>query len=438
MVIGGRKSIDGGGSRQAGGIRGCRSRDGCRRRPRRGPAAARPTRAGRGAGAAPRASAAPASGRCRRATSSSAIDGVRRLGPVRDADPGQPARPLEQLPDRRRRDPVRAAAAAVLDDPVGRVELVDRRVHPDRAPARADPEAGAGADAGGLDPGQVEAGEEVVGERRAAGRGRRSPRTPPPWGRRSRSRRLPGPSRRESIPPGGTVSKVRQTRSESAAVWTGARYDHHKSPEGESIFTQYPPNEGSEASKRGRSRRRHLLLHRLRLPPLAARGGRPARLPRLRRLLLRPRLDLRVDAGARRRTTAEFAGRARGRLARLAGRGAGDAAGRRPLRSRSARTKARSRSSRSRRAGPGSGRSAAADLRLDDPSVSRRHALIVSEGPKALRVLDDRSLNGVHLNGELIEWARLVDGDELAIGRYRLFVARSLSSAPPDFRHRGP
>ncbi len=68
------------------------------------------------------------------------------------------------------------------------------------------------------------------------------------------------------------------------------------------------------------------------------------------------------------------------------------------------------------------GRSAVADVRLDDPSVSRRHALIVSELPDALRVLDDRSLNGVHLNGELVEWARLADGDELAIGRYRLFV----------------
>jgi hypothetical protein len=68
------------------------------------------------------------------------------------------------------------------------------------------------------------------------------------------------------------------------------------------------------------------------------------------------------------------------------------------------------------------GRSAAADLRLDDPSVSRRHALIVSERPKALRVLDDRSLNGVRVNGELIEWARLGDGDELVVGRYRLLV----------------
>jgi hypothetical protein len=68
------------------------------------------------------------------------------------------------------------------------------------------------------------------------------------------------------------------------------------------------------------------------------------------------------------------------------------------------------------------GRSAAADLRLDDPSVSRRHALIVSERPKSLRVLDDRSLNGVHLNGEPVEWARLGDGDELTIGKYSLFA----------------
>jgi hypothetical protein len=68
------------------------------------------------------------------------------------------------------------------------------------------------------------------------------------------------------------------------------------------------------------------------------------------------------------------------------------------------------------------GRSASADIRLDDPSVSRRHALIVSEQPDSLRVLDDRSLNGVFLNGEIVEWGRLEDGDELAIGRFRLFA----------------
>ncbi|HKT82698.1 MAG TPA: FHA domain-containing protein [Solirubrobacterales bacterium] len=68
------------------------------------------------------------------------------------------------------------------------------------------------------------------------------------------------------------------------------------------------------------------------------------------------------------------------------------------------------------------GRSATADIRLDDPSVSRRHALIVSEKPDSLRVLDDRSLNGVFLNGNIVDWGRLSDGDELAIGRFRLFA----------------
>lgn len=68
------------------------------------------------------------------------------------------------------------------------------------------------------------------------------------------------------------------------------------------------------------------------------------------------------------------------------------------------------------------GRSVSADLRLDDPSVSRRHALIVSEAGEPLRVLDDRSLNGVFVNGDSVEWGRLADGDELTIGRYRLFA----------------
>ncbi len=68
------------------------------------------------------------------------------------------------------------------------------------------------------------------------------------------------------------------------------------------------------------------------------------------------------------------------------------------------------------------GRSVTADIRLDHPSVSRRHALVISEQPNSLRVLDDRSLNGVFLNGEVVEWGRLRDGDELTIGRYRLFA----------------
>ena len=65
------------------------------------------------------------------------------------------------------------------------------------------------------------------------------------------------------------------------------------------------------------------------------------------------------------------------------------------------------------------GRSLAADVRFDDPTVSRRHALIVRQ-PDGVRVLDDRSLNGVFVNGARIDGKTLEDGDEILVGRYRL------------------
>ncbi|TMK98092.1 MAG: FHA domain-containing protein [Actinobacteria bacterium] len=65
------------------------------------------------------------------------------------------------------------------------------------------------------------------------------------------------------------------------------------------------------------------------------------------------------------------------------------------------------------------GRSLAADVRFDDPTVSRRHALIVRQ-PDGVRVLDDRSLNGVFVNGDRVEGQALKDGDEIVVGRYSL------------------
>ena len=71
------------------------------------------------------------------------------------------------------------------------------------------------------------------------------------------------------------------------------------------------------------------------------------------------------------------------------------------------------------------GRSGSADIQLDDATVSRRHALIVLTAEDELRALDDRSLNGLFINGERVEWAPLADGDELEIGRYRLYVIQT-------------
>jgi FHA domain/Zinc-ribbon containing domain len=66
------------------------------------------------------------------------------------------------------------------------------------------------------------------------------------------------------------------------------------------------------------------------------------------------------------------------------------------------------------------GRSLSAHIRFDDPTVSRRHAIIVRQNGET-RVLDDRSLNGVFLNGDRVEWGMLEDGDEVVIGRHHLY-----------------
>jgi predicted nucleic acid-binding Zn-ribbon protein len=73
------------------------------------------------------------------------------------------------------------------------------------------------------------------------------------------------------------------------------------------------------------------------------------------------------------------------------------------------------------------GRSLAADVRFDHPTVSRRHAM-VHRGEDVARVLDDRSLNGVFVNGERVDMRTLSDGDEVTIGRFRLYFL-SLSEA---------
>ncbi|HWJ42156.1 MAG TPA: FHA domain-containing protein [Solirubrobacterales bacterium] len=71
------------------------------------------------------------------------------------------------------------------------------------------------------------------------------------------------------------------------------------------------------------------------------------------------------------------------------------------------------------------GRCETADICLDDPSVSRRHALLATDGGRRPRVLDDRSLNGVLVNGRRVDLAELDPGDELAIGRYRLYLLQA-------------
>jgi hypothetical protein len=70
------------------------------------------------------------------------------------------------------------------------------------------------------------------------------------------------------------------------------------------------------------------------------------------------------------------------------------------------------------------GRRPDSDLFLDDVTVSRDHAILVRRGQEYY--LDDcGSLNGTYVNRRRIESHRLIDGDELQIGKYKLaFLSR--------------
>jgi pSer/pThr/pTyr-binding forkhead associated (FHA) protein len=62
------------------------------------------------------------------------------------------------------------------------------------------------------------------------------------------------------------------------------------------------------------------------------------------------------------------------------------------------------------------GRSHSADVVLEDASISRRHALIVRRDNRTV-LLDDRSLNGIQVNGQRVSEAPLAHGDVILLGR---------------------
>lgn len=81
------------------------------------------------------------------------------------------------------------------------------------------------------------------------------------------------------------------------------------------------------------------------------------------------------------------------------------------------------------------GRDTRADIFLDDVTVSRKHAeFLFADGEFTVR--DVGSLNGTYVNRERIDSARLVAGDEVQIGKYRLTFHpspnRAASTPPPE------
>ncbi len=66
------------------------------------------------------------------------------------------------------------------------------------------------------------------------------------------------------------------------------------------------------------------------------------------------------------------------------------------------------------------GRHPDSDIFLDDITVSRRHAELERQDDGSVVIRDDGSLNGTYVNRERIEEQRLVGGDEVQIGKFKL------------------
>ena len=72
------------------------------------------------------------------------------------------------------------------------------------------------------------------------------------------------------------------------------------------------------------------------------------------------------------------------------------------------------------------GRHPQSDVSLDDITVSRRHAEIERLADGGYEVRDAGSLNGTYVNGERVEKARLRNGDEVQIGKFRMVFLDAL------------
>jgi pSer/pThr/pTyr-binding forkhead associated (FHA) protein len=70
------------------------------------------------------------------------------------------------------------------------------------------------------------------------------------------------------------------------------------------------------------------------------------------------------------------------------------------------------------------GRGSDADLRINDPGISRRHAQIrVAAGPQLkIDIVDLGSTNGILVNGQRVQQAALREGSRIEIGSTRMLV----------------
>jgi pSer/pThr/pTyr-binding forkhead associated (FHA) protein/DNA-binding transcriptional MerR regulator len=83
----------------------------------------------------------------------------------------------------------------------------------------------------------------------------------------------------------------------------------------------------------------------------------------------------------------------------------------------------------------GIGRGPENEVFLDDVTVSRRHAVLVHRDD-GYYIDDEESLNGTYVNRRRVESAKLEDGDEVQIGKYRLTFLESVPSTQSTHHRR--
>jgi pSer/pThr/pTyr-binding forkhead associated (FHA) protein len=77
------------------------------------------------------------------------------------------------------------------------------------------------------------------------------------------------------------------------------------------------------------------------------------------------------------------------------------------------------------------GRAKDAPLRVNDPAVSRRHALVVLTGDGKAFIEHSGGANGTRLNGaSVVARTRISDGDRVGLGEVELLVSLTTASAP--------
>ncbi len=78
------------------------------------------------------------------------------------------------------------------------------------------------------------------------------------------------------------------------------------------------------------------------------------------------------------------------------------------------------------------GRASSNDVVLESPLASRRHAVLLSDGP-FVTIRDSGSLNGTYVNGSRVEVQVLANGDTIGVGDCRIrFLATDQEDVPAE------